>query len=45
MPRLAEVVALGLVQGPEWGWGDGRVLGSVACGCLLLPACALRCKD
>ena len=40
----AGLVALGLVQGPEWGWQDGRVLGSLALACLLLPACVLRSR-
>ncbi len=36
------LVGLGLVQGPEWGWLDARVLASLALGCVLLPACARR---
>ena len=38
------LVALGLVQGPEWGWQDGRVLGSLALACLLLPAGVMRSR-
>ena len=36
------LVGLGLVQGPEWGWLDARVLASFAPGCVLLPACVRR---
>ena len=30
-------LALGIVQGPEWGWGDTRVLGAFAAGLVALP--------
>ncbi len=36
------LIGLGLVQGPEWGWLDARVLASLALGCLLLPVCVRR---
>jgi EmrB/QacA subfamily drug resistance transporter len=31
-------LTLGIVQGPEWGWTDGRVLGSFAAAVLLVAA-------
>ncbi len=36
------LVGLGLVQGPEWGWQDPRVLAGIALGSLLLPVCVRR---
>jgi EmrB/QacA subfamily drug resistance transporter len=30
-------LSLGIVQGPEWGWGDPRILGSFAAAALLVP--------
>ena len=32
------LVALGIVQGPEWGWGGADVIGALAGGVLLLAA-------
>jgi EmrB/QacA subfamily drug resistance transporter len=34
--------ALGIVKGPEWGWGSGRVLGSLAAGALMFVAFVWR---
>jgi EmrB/QacA subfamily drug resistance transporter len=33
----------GIVQGPEWGWDDGRVLASFAAAAVLLGVVARRC--
>jgi MFS family permease len=38
------LVALGLTQGPNWGWSDGRVAASFAGATLLLAALALRSR-
>jgi EmrB/QacA subfamily drug resistance transporter len=35
-------LALGIVQGPEWGWGSAGVLGAFGAAALLLPLVALR---
>jgi EmrB/QacA subfamily drug resistance transporter len=35
-------LALGLVEGREWGWRDGRVIGAFAAAAVLLPAFLLR---
>src|SRR5262249_21881896 len=32
------VLTLGIVQGPEWGWSDGRVVGSFVAALLLVAA-------
>jgi EmrB/QacA subfamily drug resistance transporter len=41
----AGVAALvgGIVQGPDWGWGDGRVVGAFAVAAALLAVVATRC--
>jgi EmrB/QacA subfamily drug resistance transporter len=36
-------LALGLVQAPEWGWGDGRTLGALAAAAQLLAVFLVRC--
>ncbi len=36
------LLTLGIVQGPEWGWTDGRVLGSFVAAALLVVAFLLR---
>jgi MFS family permease len=36
------LLSLGIVKGQEWGWGGGRVLGSVAAGVLLLALFGVR---
>jgi EmrB/QacA subfamily drug resistance transporter len=33
----------GIVQGPEWGWGDGRVVAAFAVAAALLAVVAVRC--
>ena len=38
------LLALGIVQGPDWGW-DERVIGSIAGGLLLLVALVLRSRS
>jgi EmrB/QacA subfamily drug resistance transporter len=38
------LLALGIVKGPEWGWGDPRVLGSFAATVLLLAIFLRRCS-
>jgi EmrB/QacA subfamily drug resistance transporter len=35
-------LALGIVKGPEWGWGSARVIGALAAGAVLIPAVVLR---
>src|SRR5436190_10272463 len=35
-------LSLGIVKGPDWGWGDARTLGSVIAGALLLIAVVYR---
>jgi EmrB/QacA subfamily drug resistance transporter len=35
-------LALGIVQGPDWGWGSAGVLGSLAAAAVLLPLVVLR---
>ncbi len=35
-------LALGIVKGEEWGWGSGRVLGSLALAAVLLAAMLVR---
>jgi EmrB/QacA subfamily drug resistance transporter len=37
------LLSLGLVQGPEWGWGDARVIGSFAVSAAGLGLFVLRC--
>lgn len=37
------LVALGLVQAPEWGWGDARTLSALAAAALLVGAFRHRC--
>jgi EmrB/QacA subfamily drug resistance transporter len=36
------LLALGLVEGPEWGWADARVIASFAVAAALLPLSVLR---
>jgi len=36
------LLTLGIVQGPEWGWTDGRVLGSFLAAALLVVAFLVR---
>jgi EmrB/QacA subfamily drug resistance transporter len=36
------LLALGIVKGPDWGWGSTRVLASIAAGVLLLPLVVRR---
>jgi EmrB/QacA subfamily drug resistance transporter len=36
------LLTLGIVQGPEWGWSDGRVLGSFVAAVLLVAAFLFR---
>jgi EmrB/QacA subfamily drug resistance transporter len=36
------LLALGIVKGPDWGWGDGRVLGSLVLAAALLVSVGLR---
>jgi EmrB/QacA subfamily drug resistance transporter len=36
------LIALGIVEGPDWGWGSPRVIGSLAAGAALLPLVILR---
>jgi len=38
------LIALGIVQGNEWGWGSVRVLAALAAGAALLVAFALRSR-
>jgi EmrB/QacA subfamily drug resistance transporter len=35
-------LALGIVQGPDWGWSSAGVLGSLAAAAVLLPAVVVR---
>src|SRR3954470_21828577 len=35
-------LALGIVEGPDWGWGSSGVLAALAAAALLLPAVVLR---
>ena len=35
-------VSLGIVKGPDWGWGDPKTLGSLVAGILLLVAVVYR---
>lgn len=35
-------LVLGVVKGPDWGWGDGRVVGAFAAACLLASAFVRR---
>ena len=37
-------LCLGIVQGDDWGYGDGRIVGSFAAAAVLLPAFLLRCR-
>src|SRR5436305_1937193 len=39
------LVALGLTQGPNWGWGDARVISSFAGATLLVAALAWRSRN
>ena len=36
-------LALGIVEGPGWGWGSAEVIGSFAVAAVLLAAVAYRC--
>ena len=38
-------VTLGVVQGPEWGWSDSRVLAAFAAGALLFTAFVWRSRN
>jgi EmrB/QacA subfamily drug resistance transporter len=35
-------LSLGIVKGPDWGWGDGRTVGSIAAGIVLFGALLWR---
>ncbi|HEY7633068.1 MAG TPA: DHA2 family efflux MFS transporter permease subunit [Thermoleophilaceae bacterium] len=35
-------LSLGIVKGPDWGWGDAKTLGSLAAGVILLVALIYR---
>jgi EmrB/QacA subfamily drug resistance transporter len=37
------LLALGVVKAPEWGWGAGRTLGSLAAAAILLALFLVRC--
>jgi EmrB/QacA subfamily drug resistance transporter len=39
------LVALGLTQGPDWGWGDARVMASFVAATVLLVALAWRSRS
>ncbi|HKP89509.1 MAG TPA: DHA2 family efflux MFS transporter permease subunit [Thermoleophilaceae bacterium] len=39
------LIALGLTQGPDWGWGSARVVGSFAGAAVLLAAVAWRSRS
>ena len=39
------LIALGLTQGPEWGWGSGRIVASFVIATLLLGAVAWRSRS
>jgi MFS family permease len=39
------LIALGLTQGPDWGWGSGRVIASFAGATVLLGAVAWRSRS
>jgi EmrB/QacA subfamily drug resistance transporter len=39
------MIALGLTQGPDWGWGSARVVGSFVVATLLLGAVAIRSRS
>jgi EmrB/QacA subfamily drug resistance transporter len=36
------LISLGIVQGPEWGWGGADVIGAIVGGALLLAAALIR---
>jgi EmrB/QacA subfamily drug resistance transporter len=36
-------ITLGLVKGPQWGWGSVATIAALAAGAILLAAFALRC--
>jgi EmrB/QacA subfamily drug resistance transporter len=36
------LLALGIVEGPDWGWGSARVLGAMGLGLALLPLVVWR---
>ena len=36
------LIACGLVEGPDWGWGSGRVIAAFVAGGALLPLALLR---
>ena len=36
-------LALGIVEGPQWGWGDAKVIGAFAAAAALLAGVAYRC--
>ena len=38
------LLALGIVEGPDWGWGDARVLGSLGAAAVLGPLAVLRAR-
>jgi NTE family protein len=40
----AASLALGIVQGNEWGWADRRIVGAFAAGALLIPVFLLRSR-
>jgi hypothetical protein len=35
-------LALGIVEGSDWGWDSARVLGALAAAAVLLPGVVLR---
>jgi EmrB/QacA subfamily drug resistance transporter len=38
------LLSLGIVKGQDWGWGGGRVIGSLVVAVLLLVAFVVRCS-
>jgi EmrB/QacA subfamily drug resistance transporter len=41
---IPAALSFSVIEGPRWGWGDGRVVGGFALAVVLLPLFLLRCR-
>jgi EmrB/QacA subfamily drug resistance transporter len=41
---MPAAVSFSIIEGPRWGWSDGRVIGGFVLAAVLLPLFLLRCR-